>query len=127
MPLVPALTDGEPSDPESREAEGGGLSRALRPEIGVDAALNDPEQRLIGLGMCPKAALGPAQGPLQLGFDQLGGRRETDTDVEGHGDIGASSSWIRTASSGVSSTDDPSYTERKRAPLSSITGSREKI
>ncbi len=59
------LADRESADGDAGEAQGGDVSRRLRPQVGEDAALHDAEQRLIVAPLGAQAALGPRVRALQ--------------------------------------------------------------
>ncbi len=59
------FTDRESPDGDAGEAQGSDVSRRLRPQVGEDAALHDPEQRLIVAPLGAQAAFGPRMRALQ--------------------------------------------------------------
>ena len=63
--LLPRLSDREPADSVTREAELDRAGQALLPQVGIEPPLHDAEQRLIGPPMRLFATRGPARRPPQ--------------------------------------------------------------
>src|SRR5690606_16366522 len=87
--LFRALPYRQATDPEAGEPERGGLLCALGPELGGGTSLDDPEESLVGPLVHGEPPLGPPEGASHLALHDLPRRRQADTDVEDHGDVGA--------------------------------------
>ena len=89
-------------------------------QAGVDAALHDPEQRLVAASAGGEAALGPAVRPLHGGAaPRLAGRVASTSWSKAMAMSLPSASWISIARSGVSRCGDPSRWLAKVTPSSS--------
>src|SRR5262249_42236749 len=83
------LADADPADGVARQVEGGQVGRVTQAQVVVDAPLDDAEQGLVGPGVGPPAALGPAQGaPGGLPGPLVAGG-VLDALVEGHDHVRA--------------------------------------
>jgi hypothetical protein len=87
--LLATLAHREAADAVAVEADRHRPFRALPPEGGVGAALDDPEQRLAGAAVGPAGPLGPAGGPLDGEAQHVGRGGQRRAHVEGHLDVGA--------------------------------------
>ncbi len=83
------LADRKPSGRETIEGQCGNLQRAYLPQVGIDAPLHDPEQRLGRADSRAETALGPSRGHLKRAARTTSVRGKRGAFVERHHDIGA--------------------------------------
>ena len=120
--LVRRLVAGEAADVDAVERQAGDEPRRLRAQLGVEAALDDPEQRLVGARVRGERALRPAMGPVAsrprrpraASSGTPAGRRRPRRPAP-------SACWTAIECSGVNRWIDPSRWLLNVTPSSSIT------
>ena len=116
------LVAGQPADADPVERQRGDEPRRRGAQVRLEAALDDPEQRLVRAGVRGERALRPAMRPLGRVGDDRPRRRRVDRLVEGDRDVGPERLLDRRSRcSGVNRWSDPSRWLRNVTPSSSTT------
>ena len=81
------LVPGQPADADAIEWQAGDEAGGRGPQLRIEAALDDPEHRLVGTAMHRQRSLGPAMRPLGRVHDDRARRTREDRLVERERDV----------------------------------------